>query len=167
MIYPILQSLEPAIKMGLQIPLVYNSGGYDSPETLKLIEGIIDIYLPDFKYSDSQTAKELSGVTDYPSNAKDVLTEMYQQVGNLQTDEHGIAEKGLLVRHLVLPDDIAGSYKVIDIIASLSSDILINIMGQYYPAYQAGKIPALAREVTSKEFYDVVNYAKNKGLRVE
>ncbi len=108
------EAIYKAVPLGLNIPIVYNSNGYDSVEVLKLLEGIVDIYLPDFKYYDNQNSKEYSGVGDYVSKAKAALKEMYRQVGDLKVDERGIAQRGLIIRHLILPNDLAGSEKVLE-----------------------------------------------------
>ena len=164
MIYAVVKALMIAVPGGLNIPLVYNSGGYDSVETLRIIDGVFDIYMPDLKYMDDAAAKELSGAGDYAENAVLAIEEMYRQTGD-QVIERGIAQRGLLVRHLVLPNNIAATDRVIDFIASLSSNTYINIMDQYRPEYRAGECFDLKRRVTLKEYDDVVNYARKKGLR--
>ena len=160
----IIEALEIAIKLGLQIPLVYNSGGYDSVETLKLLDSLIDIYMPDFKYSDSKLAKKYSQVDNYFEAAKSAIKEMHSQVGDLEIDENGIAQKGLLIRHLVLPNDLAGTKEVMDFLARISKDTYINIMDQYYPCHQADKFPELNRRITQEEYLQAVEIAKDKGL---
>jgi putative pyruvate formate lyase activating enzyme len=165
MVYAILKALVIAVDLGLHIPLVYNSGGYDSLHTLKLLDGIFDIYMPDFKYWDEAVAHELSGVRDYPTVARHALQEMYEQVGDLVLDEHGVACRGLLVRHLVLPQDLAGTRDIVDFVYSLSADTYVNIMDQYRPAYRADECPALKRRVSIQEFNEAVSYAKMKGMR--
>ena len=135
----ILIALPDAIKGGLSIPLVYNTGGYDSPETLSLLDGIIDIYMPDFKYTDKKTAKKYSLAEDYPEIVRTALKIMHDQVGDLILDESGIALRGLLVRHLVLPEDLAGTGEAMRFLASeISLNTYVNIMSQYYPC---GDIP--------------------------
>jgi putative pyruvate formate lyase activating enzyme len=152
MVYAIVRALIIAVPMGLHVPLVYNSGGYDSVETLKLLDGIFDVYMPDFKYWDEETAHKLSGVREYPQVARNALREMHDQVGDLRLDERGVAYRGLLVRHLVLPQDLAGTRGVINFLCGLSADTYLNLMNQYRPAYRATECPALRRRVTLQEF---------------
>jgi len=161
----ILEALGVAIESGLHVPLVYNSGGYDSVETLRLLDGIIDIYMPDMKYSDEKIAKELSGVENYPEINKAAIKEMHHQVGDLQIDKEGIAQRGLLVRHLVLPDDLAGTKQVVDfLVREISPYTYVNIMDQYHPCYQAFQIPSLARRISTKEFQEAIELAHQAGL---
>lgn len=161
----ILIALPDAIKGGLSIPLVYNTGGYDSPETLRLLDGIFDIYMPDFKYTDKKTAKEYSLAEDYPETAMVALKIMFDQVGDLITDDRGVALRGLLVRHLVLPEGLAGTGKAMRYLASeISPNTYVNIMAQYYPC---GDIPPgspLYRRISSGEYQAAVNAAKTAGL---
>ncbi|GAH79808.1 unnamed protein product, partial [marine sediment metagenome] len=125
----IVDALELAVSKGLYLPLVYNSGGYDSVETLGLLDGIIDIYMPDMKYSDEKTAEQLSGIKDYPKVNKAAVKEMHRQVGDLQMDKQGVAHRGLLVRHLVLPDRLAGTQEVVRFLAQeVSTNTYLNIM---------------------------------------
>ena len=165
MVYAILKALTIAVPMGLRVPLVYNSGGYDSVETLRLLNGIFDIYMPDFKYWDSGTARRLSGARDYPEVARNALREMHDQVGDLRLDERGIAYRGLLVRHLVLPQDLAGTREVIGFLHGLSPDTYLNLMDQYRPAYRARECPALRRRVTLDEYGEAMDFAKEAGMR--
>lgn len=164
MIHAILNALPPAIEMGLNIPLVYNSGGYDEVSTIQLLEGIFDIYMPDMKYMDNRIAKELSGVDDYVEHATASILEMHRQVGDLKIDENGLARRGLIIRHLVLPGQIAATNKVIDFVASVSKDTYFNLMDQYRPAYQAGLDPRINRPLTSREFQEAYDYAVGQGL---
>ena len=128
----ILDALELAAGIGLYLPLVYNSGGYDSVETLELLDGIVDIYMPDMKYSDEETAEQLSGIKDYPRLNRAAVKEMHRQVGDLKLDEQGVAQCGLLVRHLVLPHNLAGTREVVRFLAQeVSSNTYLNIMAQY------------------------------------
>jgi len=160
----ILDALELAVSMGLHLPLVYNSGGYDSVETLELLHGIIDIYMPDMKYSDEKTAEQLSGIKDYPNVNKAAVREMYRQVGDLQIDD-GVAQRGLLVRHLVLPNRLAGSQEVVRFLAQeVSTNTYLNIMAQYHPCYKAFDIPLLARPVLRQEFSEAIDLARRQGL---
>ena len=163
-VYAILEALLLAVPAGLRVPLVYNSGGYDSVETLALLEGIIDIYMPDFKYADDETARNLSGARDYPERAKAALKEMHRQVGDLLIDSRGIAERGLLVRHLVLPNNLAGTDAAMCFLVWLSRDTYVNIMDQYHPEYRANEIFDLRRRVTLDEYDAAVRCALDAGL---
>ncbi len=163
-IYAILKSLEIAVEKGLTIPLVYNSGGYDSVETLKILEGIFDIFMPDFKYWNSETGLLLSGVPDYPVIARSAIEEMYRQVGDLQIDNRGVAYRGLIVRHLVLPGYIEESKNIIDFIGSISKGIYLNLMDQYRPEYRASEVESLKQKIKSRDFLDLSGYAKRKGI---
>jgi len=161
----ILKAIPFAVEKGLSVPLVYNTGGYDSVQTLKLLEGVFDIYMPDFKYSDSKVAQEYSQASDYPSIAKLALKEIHRQVGNLLLDERGIALRGILVRHLIFPQGLAGTKEVMHFLASeISENTYVNIMDQYYPC---GKIPhdsPLGRRITQEEFNEAVEAAKKEGI---
>lgn len=160
----ILKALLIAVEKGLKVPLVYNTGGYDSVETLKLLDGIVDIYMPDMKYSDSKIALKYSLVPNYWEINKKAVKEMFRQVGDLVIDENGIAQKGLLIRHLVLPEGIAGTKKVMKFIASLSKDSYINIMDQYYPTNKANRYPEINRRILPEEFEKAIEIAKKEGL---
>lgn len=161
----ILDALELAVSMGLHLPLVYNSGGYDSVETLELLDGVVDIYMPDMKYSDEKTAEQSSGIKDYPKVNKAAVKEMHHQVGDLQIDEEGVAHRGLLVRHLVLPNRLAGTQEVVRFLAQeVSTNTYLNIMAQYHPCYKAFDIPQLARPVLGQEFYEAIDLAHQQGL---
>ncbi len=163
----ILDTLPLAVKGGLKIPLVYNCGGYESMETLKRLEGIIDIYMPDLKYWDRETAQKFSGPADYPEKARAALKEMQRQVGDLDTDANGIAKSGLIVRHLVLPDNLARTEQVVDYLSQeISPHCAVNIMRQYYPAYQAKKYPPLDRPLRSVEYFVARKNAADAGLRI-
>ncbi|MHC4114799.1 MAG: radical SAM protein [Planctomycetota bacterium] len=165
-IAPIAAAIELAKKDGLRLPIVYNSGGYDSVQTLKLLEGFIDIYMPDAKYSDSATAEELSGAADYPEVNRAALKEMHRQVGDLSV-EGGLAVRGLLVRHLVLPEGLAGSFATIDFLAEqVSGRTAINVMDQYRPCYRAFSQAKINRRPAPEEIESVIAYATTKGLRV-
>ena len=161
----ILDALELAASMGLHLPLVYNSGGYDSVETLELLDGIVDIYMPDMKYSDEKTAEQFSGIKNYPEVNRAAIKEMYRQVGNLQIDEEGVAQRGLLVRHLVLPNRLAGTEEVVRFLTrEVSANTYLNIMAQYHPCHRAFAIPQLSRPVHKKEFDEAINLAHQQGL---
>jgi putative pyruvate formate lyase activating enzyme len=159
-------ALELARKKGLTLPTVYNTGGYDSVETLKLLEGLVDIYMPDMKYSDSAVAQELSNAADYPQVNCDAVKEMHRQVSDLQLKK-GLATRGLLVRHLVLPNNLAGSFKIIDFLAEqISNATTINVMDQYRPCYKASLHTGINRRSTREEIQSVRRYAIEKGLNV-
>lgn len=161
----ILEALEIAIELGLRLPLVYNSGGYDSVETLKILDGVVGIYMPDMKYSDEKIAEELSDIKDYPSVNRAAVKEMHRQVGDLQIDEDGIAVRGLLIRHLVLPHRLAGTKETLNFIAEeISQNSYVNIMVQYHPCYKAFQMPRLARPLLHQEFLEAVELAHKAGL---
>lgn len=162
----ILQALIPAVDMGLNVPLVYNCGGYESLETIDILNGIIDIYMPDFKYSDNNEGNRYSLVPDYTERAKETIKLMHKQVGDLMIGENGTAKCGLLVRHLVLPDNIAGSKNVLDYIANeISLNTYVNIMDQYHPCYKAHEDIRLNRRLTKKELTTALDHAKKLGLK--
>jgi putative pyruvate formate lyase activating enzyme len=161
----ILRALEIAKKEGLSIPVVYNCGGYESLHVIKLLDGIVDIYMPDFKYSDSEMSLKYSGAGDYPDTARNAIKEMHRQVGDLVI-ENGIAKKGLLVRHLVLPEGIAGTEGVVRFIAEeISKNTYINIMDQYHPCFRAFETPPLNRRITDREYRDAIRTAIEAGLK--
>jgi putative pyruvate formate lyase activating enzyme len=162
----ILAALELAIPKGLKVPLVYNTGGYDSVQELKLMNGIIDIYMPDFKYWDKDVSQRFSrGAQDYPEVASAVLKEMHRQVGDLILNEEGIAERGLLIRHLVLPEGLAGTKEVLRFIATeISKDSYVNIMDQYRPCGRAMDFSSLNRRITQEEYQEAIEIAKKEGL---
>lgn len=162
----ILRAYEIAKGKGLSIPIVYNCGGYESLRVIKLLEGVIDIYMPDFKYFDPEMALLYSTAKDYPETAMTVIKEMHRQVGDLQIDERGIAVRGLLVRHLVLPEGIAGTKGVVRFIAEeISKNTYINIMDQYHPCFRAFETPPLNRRITDKEYKDAIRIAIDAGLK--
>ncbi len=163
---PIAAAIELARKKGLRLPMVYNTGGYDSIETLKLLDGLIDIYMPDMKYSDEQAAKQLSNAPDYPQVNLAAVKEMHRQTGDLQIED-GLATRGLLIRHLVLPNGLAGSFEIIDFLAEqISTKTTINIMDQYRPCYKASTRALINRRPTAEEIEEVLQYAIDKELRV-
>jgi putative pyruvate formate lyase activating enzyme len=162
----ILAAVEIAAKEGLSLPLVYNTGGYDSVEALTLLDGVIDIYMPDMKYGDSTIARQLSKVRDYVEVNQRAVKEMHRQVGDLTVDERGLARRGLLIRHLILPNDLAGSEQVLDFIArEISSDTYVNLMDQYRPCYRADDYPPLDRPVSAAEYRAARAVAERHGLR--
>lgn len=161
----ILEALDIAVESGLHVPLVYNTGGYDSVETLSILDGIVDIYMPDMKYGDENIARELSGIENYPQVNKAAIREMHRQVGDLQTSQEGVAQRGLLVRHLVLPKGLAGTKDVVDFIAKeISANTYVNIMAQYHPCYKAHEIPSLAVRISKAELREAVELAHQAGL---
>lgn len=160
----VLEAVSLAKRQGLKIPLVYNCGGYESLEALRLLDGIIDIYMPDMKYSDNSSAKKFSAAPDYFEVSKDAVKEMHRQVGGLVVDK-GIAKRGLLVRHLVLPDNLAGSGEIFDfIVREISPDTYVNIMAQYYPCHNAYKFPEISRRIMHTEYVKTLKLAGEKGL---
>ena len=161
----ILASILVAVKAGLHLPLVYNTGGYDSLAMLQLLEGVIDIYMPDMKYADAKIGHKYSKVPDYPVRNQAAVREMHHQVGDLRIDQHGLAYRGLLVRHLILPNNLAGTGAVVKFLASeISKDTYLNLMDQYRPAYRARQYPELDRPITSKEYLEAIELARNAGL---
>jgi putative pyruvate formate lyase activating enzyme len=157
----ILEALEEACESGLRLPLVYNCSGYEKPEILRKLEGIIDIYLPDVKYADAEIARKYSRIGDYPRVAREALKEMRRQVGDLVLDEKGVAAKGLIIRHLVMPGGLAGTADLMQFIArEISPASWINIMDQYYPTYLAYRYPEIARRIKPEEFQEAVAAAK-------
>ena len=161
----ILSALVLAVEKGLEIPLVYNSGGYDSVETLRILDGVIDIYMPDFKFWDSAVARQTCQAPDYPEVARKALIEMHRQVGELILDTRGIALCGLLVRHLVLPCDLAGTGPIMAFIADkISKNTYVNVMNQYRPCGRAPEIESMARSVTAEEYAQAVTSARKAGL---
>ena len=159
-------AVEMARKEGLKLPIVYNTGGYDSVETLKLLEGVVDIYMPDMKYSDPAVAAELSDAPDYPEVNRRAVVEMQGQCGELEV-EGGVVRRGLLVRHLVLPNNMAGSFEIIDFLArEVSARTAINVMDQYRPCFKADSKEKINRRPTALEIRGVLEYAQSKGLRI-
>jgi putative pyruvate formate lyase activating enzyme len=161
----ILGALVIAADMGLCVPLVYNSSGYESVETLKLLEGVIDIYMPDFKFWDADIAQQTCRAPDYPDVAREALVEMYRQVGDLIIDDKGLACRGLLVRHLVLPQALAGTGAIMRFIADhLSPNTYVNVMDQYRPCGRAAEVQALARCTTREEYDQAVLETRQAGI---
>jgi putative pyruvate formate lyase activating enzyme len=161
----ILAGLLIAAQAGLAVPLVYNTGGYDSLKTLALLDGVFDIYMPDVKYAHEPTARRLSKAKDYPAINRAAVLEMHRQVGDLHMDERGIALCGLLVRHLVLPGGLAGTEEIVRFLAGeVSPDTYLNIMDQYRPCYKAHEFQELNRRITSAEYVQAVRLAEEAGL---
>ena len=155
----IIESIKIAKSKGLQIPIVYNTNGYENIETLKLLEGYIDIYLPDLKYYYNELGQELSNVKNYFEIATEAIKEMYRQVGSPQLNENGIMKKGLMIRHLVLPNNIENSKKILKWIKeNIDNNVYVSIMAQYFPTYKAKNIDNLNRKLTKKEYEEIENY---------
>ncbi|MBN1333519.1 MAG: 4Fe-4S cluster-binding domain-containing protein [Synergistales bacterium] len=161
----ILEALYLAVSDGLAIPIVFNTGGYDSLDTLSLLDEVIDIYMPDMKYASPAHGMKYSGIQNYPHFNRIAVREMYRQVGGLVLDEHGIARRGLLVRHLVLPSGISGGREIFRFLAlEISPDTFINIMDQYFPCYRADEFPEINRRILRKEYRKSVDEAQREGL---
>jgi putative pyruvate formate lyase activating enzyme len=161
----ILAAVAIAAQAGLRLPLVYNTGGYDSFVALQLLDGVVDIYMPDLKYADAKLALRLSKARNYPEVNRAAVKEMQRQVGDLVIDERGIAQRGLLVRHLVMPGGLAGTPKVARFLAEeISRETYINVMAQYRPCYRASEHPPLDRPITREEYAEAVAACRAAGL---
>lgn len=161
----ILEALHVAVDMGLEIPLVYNSSGYDKVSTLRLLDGVVDIYMPDVKFWDEEPARRYCEAPDYAERARAAVREMHRQVGDLQLDDRGVAKQGLLVRHLVMPDDLAGTRQWMRFLAQeISRDTYVNIMEQYRPCGMAASFPELLKDITPGEFEHARRSALDAGL---
>lgn len=161
----IIAALEIAVQKGFSLPLVYNCGGYESVESIKLLEGIIDIYMPDFKFMDDGIAFSLTKARSYPEHAKESIKEMHRQVGDLKLSREGIAYRGLLVRHLLLPEFLSGTERVLQFIADeISANTYLNLMDQYYPCYLAKNHESLSRRIYPEEWNRAVTLAREIGL---
>jgi putative pyruvate formate lyase activating enzyme len=162
----IVKALRLAIRKGLVLPLVYNNGGYDSVEVIRMLDGIVDVYLPDFKYQDGAlAAKFSSGALDYPEVAAGVVKEMHRQVGELQTDIRGVARRGLIIRHLVMPNNVAGTDRFVQWVAKeLSLTTYVNLMAQYHPEHKAYDHPEISRRITGQEWNQARAWALAAGL---
>jgi putative pyruvate formate lyase activating enzyme len=164
----ILVALLIAAEAGLRLPLVYNTGGYDALPTLKLLDGIVDIYMPDMKYADADVALRFSKVANYPAVNQAAVKEMHRQGGDLILDDRGVARRGLLVRHLVLPQGLAGTEAIVRFLRDeVSPDTYINVMDQYRPCYRAYEMPPLDRRITDEEYAEAVRLAQEAGLRLD
>ncbi len=167
----ILDALGRAFERGLELPILYNCGGYESVEMLKFFEGIVDIYMPDMKYSDPEAAQKLSSAPDYPETNRKAIREMHRQVGDLVLEsafghERAIAVRGLLVRHLVLPNDLAGTEGVMRFLAEkISPQTAVSLMSQYFPQYRAKEFPEIARRITADEYRHAQDLMERSGLR--
>lgn len=158
------QPIVEAKKEGLTIPIVWNSNAYESVEMIKSFEGLVDIYLPDFKYGDDELGLKYSGVKNYPQIAKESIREMLRQVGSLKLSQEGIAEKGVMVRHMILPSNVENSKKALDYIKEINPDICVNLMSQYEPTNKAENFPEINRNITQKEFEEVFDHLTGLGL---
>ena len=154
----IIEAIKIARKQGLKLPIVYNTNGYEKVETLKMLEGYIDIYLPDFKYSDDLLAKRLSKVDNYFEIVTEALKEMYRQTGNAIFNDEGIMQKGMIIRHLVLPNHILNSRRVLKWINENMHDVYVSVMAQYFPTYKAKEIEDINRKLTKEEYEQIENY---------
>jgi putative pyruvate formate lyase activating enzyme len=162
----ILSALDIAVQKGLSLPLVYNTGGYDAVETLTILDGVFDIYMPDFKFWDPMIAKETCNAKDYPEVAQMALLEMYRQVGDLVIDETGIAKRGILLRHLVLPHGLSGTREIMRFIARhVSKNTYVNIMAQYRPCGRAGEVKELSFHLSQKDYETALQAAEEEGIR--
>ena len=165
MVPQILAAVELAVPMGLTIPLVYNTSGYDRVDTLRLLDGVVDIYMPDVKFMDPEAGARYAAAGDYPSVARSAVLEMHRQVGDLLVDDDGVAVRGLLVRHLVMPGGVAGTAEVCRFLArEISRNTYVNLLAQYRPCGDARRYPEIARRITAKEFLDAVRIAHDEGL---
>jgi putative pyruvate formate lyase activating enzyme len=163
----IVRAVEIAADRGFRLPLVHNCGGYEGIEAIRLLDGIVDIYLPDYKYFDGGVAASLSaGAADYPERAAEAIKEMHRQVGDLVADEDGLGLRGVIVRHLIMPDNLGGTDKFVRWVAKeLTPYTLVNLMGQYRPAYQAERHPSLKRRISLSEYLRAVDLAREAGLK--
>ena len=161
----ILEGLLVAVRRGLRIPLVYNTGGYDSVETLRLLDGIFDIYMPDLKFMEGEVSEKYCHAEDYPERAKSAIREMHRQVGDLKLNGQGIAERGLLVRHLVMPRGLAGTRRAMRFLSQeISPNTYVNIMAQFRPCGRAKDYPPLNRRITGDEFEEAIRTAEEEGI---
>ncbi|MBN2417617.1 radical SAM protein [bacterium] len=164
MVFQTADAIAAAREKGLSIPIVYNSNGYDSLDSLRKISGLVDIYMPDLKYMDADAAGRYSGAADYPDIVPNVLREMQAQCGRLELDGDGVAVRGLLVRHLVLPGLLDNSKRCLDLLHSLDPEMYISLMSQYSPRYRAAACPEINRGLFKKEYEVIVDYAEDLGL---
>jgi len=163
--YHILKALEIALQKGLKIPIVYNTGGYDNPELIKLLDGIIEVYLPDARYSDNKASLKYSSASNYRDVNRKVIKEMYRQVGFLKVDSDGVAKKGIIVRLLILPKNISGTIETLNFLKNEVSDkIFLSVMSQYCPTYKAPDYPDISRPITMDEYRKVVREVERLGF---
>lgn len=161
----VMASLDRAAAGGLRIPLVYNTSGYDSPDALRLLDGVVDIYLPDIRYRDRDAARRYSDAPDYPEVNAAALTEMWRQVGPLEVDDDGVARRGMIVRHLVLPGGLSQTRAALEFLArEISPEVHLSLMAQYFPAHRATGIPELARQLTADEYRQALGWLDGFGL---
>jgi putative pyruvate formate lyase activating enzyme len=160
----ILAGLNLAVEKGLRVPLVYNCGGYESVDALKLLDGAFDIYMPDIKYGSDESGEKYSEAPEYFHFVTKAVAEMHRQVGDLDVSSDGIARRGLLIRHLVLPNNLAETERVMEFISGLSKDSYVNIMDQYRPQHNAYRYPELNRRISSAEFRSAISIAEDMGL---
>jgi len=160
----IMEALSIAAAQGLKLPLVYNCSGYERSETLHLLDQVVDIYMPDFKYADEEMAQKYSQISNYPRVAREAIKEMHRQVGDLLLDKNGMARKGLLIRHLVMPGGVSGTEELMKFIArQVSPHTWINIMEQYHPTYLADRYPEINRRITRREYLEALAVARESG----
>ncbi len=161
----ILAATRIAAQKGLRIPLCYNTGGYDALEAIELLDGVVDIYLPDLKFMDPDEAERYTGAADYPQTAQRAIAEMHRQVGELVTDASGVAKRGLMIRHLVMPNRVSGTHDFVHWVAdTLSTSTYVNIMSQYRVEHRAFEYPDIARAITTQEFLEAMEWAEEAGL---
>jgi len=161
----LLRAVLDAVPLGLKVPLVYNSSGYDSVETLRVLDGIISVYLPDLRYASNKWAGKFSQAWDYVEYARAAIKEMHRQVGELVLDEEGVAQRGLIVRHLILPNGLAGSEESLSWLAGeISPEVTVSLMAQYYPSHKALQIPLLSRKISESEYEEVLRLLDELGL---
>lgn len=162
----IVRAVSLAVEIGLRVPLVYNCGGYESLEVVRLLEGIFDIYMPDIKFLDPQLSQRYLNARDYPEVVREVVREMQRQVGDLRTNTEGVAERGLIIRHLVMPSHIEDTKEVLRFVREqISENAFVNIMAQYHPCHRAFQFPEISRRITRTEYMEALEFAKNIGLK--
>ena len=164
-VYHIIEAIKLAKTKGLKIPIIYNSNGYENIETLRLLEGYIDVYLPDFKYANNELGRKYSNINNYFEVTSKAITEMYKQVGPPQLDENGIIKRGLIIRHLILPNEIENSKNVLKwIVDNIGKEVYVSIMAQYFPTYKAKKIKELNRKINNEEYKQIEDYIYEIGI---
>ncbi len=165
-VYQIIEAIKIARKNGLNIPIIYNSNGYENVDTIKLLNGYIDVYLPDLKYYTNELSKKYSNVNNYFSCATNAIKEMYNQVGNACFDKNGLIKKGVIIRHLVLPNHIQNTKNILKWIKNnMPEDIYVSVMAQYFPTYKAKEDPLINRKLTKKEYKEVLNFLYSLDLK--
>jgi len=161
---PIVEALAVAARLGLRLPIVWNCGGYESLEVLEVLDGVVDVYMPDFKVWDPEVATRLFDAADYPETAREAIAEMHRQVGDLEIDASGVARRGVLLRHLALPNGLAGTPEVARFMASLSRQTYFNLMDQYRPCHDAFMTPGLERPLSFDEWREALAQTRAAGL---